>query len=307
MDIDSKTVAMNGHNGGHDGEMLPPPEAIGEPIGEPEPQELIDQNGRSKRVRKTKIRLEDEDMYLREALGLNKKKRVKRESNGAGEERFQNANAHASSKRFKPKKVDEHKRMSANAIAIRKTERLSDKSLKEHLPVLKYFLTPKVIERLEAADEVEEEVEEKVSENGTEDIVQTNTVAGVEGDHIKDIPDSNVVGIQENGEPVKIEVAAVPEVVVARTDSVLEVPNGDVTQSLTIQKQEVDTSDQVVKMEVEKENGEFGEVIANIEVEQPSSLTNVKMRAYQIEGLKWLVDRYQRGINCILADGENKF
>eukprot|EP01035_Chromulina_nebulosa_P018787 gene18787-24554_t len=35
---------------------------------------------------------------------------------------------------------------------------------------------------------------------------------------------------------------------------------------------------------------------------QPSILTNVTMRDYQIYGLSWLVDRYDKAIHCILAD-----
>ena len=35
---------------------------------------------------------------------------------------------------------------------------------------------------------------------------------------------------------------------------------------------------------------------------QPSILSQVDMRAYQLHGLSWLVSRYERGLSCILAD-----
>ena len=35
---------------------------------------------------------------------------------------------------------------------------------------------------------------------------------------------------------------------------------------------------------------------------QPSFIQNGQMRAYQIEGLNWLANNYNNGINCILAD-----
>lgn len=37
-------------------------------------------------------------------------------------------------------------------------------------------------------------------------------------------------------------------------------------------------------------------------VTQPPSITNCTMRSYQLEGLNWLVQQYDRRLNCILGD-----
>ena len=147
-------------------------------------------NGREKRVRKSVVRLDEEKEYLDEALGLNKKKRAKRPSN---------QNLDPKSPRYKPSKVDEGKRLSANMIAMQAIEKLSDSSLKCHLATLHPFISSKVYHRLQNAEQLDLKID-KITE-------------------------------------------------------------------------------------------------------QPKSLLSVKMRPYQIEGLQWLVEHYQKGINCILADG----
>ena len=38
------------------------------------------------------------------------------------------------------------------------------------------------------------------------------------------------------------------------------------------------------------------------EVKQPAALTGVELRPYQLEGLRWLVDMYDKGVSAILAD-----
>ena len=40
----------------------------------------------------------------------------------------------------------------------------------------------------------------------------------------------------------------------------------------------------------------------NVAITQPTTVVNVTMRSYQLEGLSWLVSHYHRCINCILAD-----
>lgn len=61
-----------------------------------------------------------------------------------------------------------------------------------------------------------------------------------------------------------------------------------------------------------KDNMNINEIyrveMENLELlEQPLGLRNVKMRNYQLKGISWLVDRYNKGINCILADEMGKF
>lgn len=41
-------------------------------------------------------------------------------------------------------------------------------------------------------------------------------------------------------------------------------------------------------------------------VQQPPSIVNVSMRDYQLIGLTWLIDRYDNGVSCILADEVRK-
>lgn len=245
-------------------------------------------NGRSKRVRKTKTRLEDEDSYLNDALGLNKKKRPKKEVVEVSQ--FQNANANASVKRYKPKKVDETKRLSANMIAIKALEELSDRSLKMHLSVLRYFLTPRVIGRLESVGvhgKIEEDEQEQEEQEQAE--VETEVVAGCGVEY----PQSTAVVVSD-------AVTTLQD-----TDVAITVTNGDEDDNAVLQPSEVSTSvmdvvsdaDTVVKNENE-------DIVADLILKQPASIKNVKMRPYQLEGLQWLVDHYKRGINCILADGK---
>ena len=40
----------------------------------------------------------------------------------------------------------------------------------------------------------------------------------------------------------------------------------------------------------------------SVAITQPSTVINVTMRSYQLEGLSWLVSHYHRCLNCILAD-----
>lgn len=244
----------------------------------------VDQNGRSKRVRKTKIRLEEEDNYLKEALGLNKKKRPKKEGDVG---QFQNANACISQKGFKAKKVDETKRMSANAIAVKASEELSDRSLKKHLNVLRYFLTPKVIERLEAAEDIDDS--DVISISASEPKRIADIVGSV--NDIGSISDTAVEMTEE--EQWREPTPEPPSTTTADSATTSQCCPDDLVPG-TLETDKKTASEAV----------EIGEFAADVFVKQPASLTNVKMRQYQIEGLQWLVEHYQRGINCILADGE---
>lgn len=271
-----------------------------------------DSNGRSKRVRKTKVRLEEEDAYLNDALGLNKKKRPRKESNDVGQ--FQNANANASLKRYKPKKVDENKRMSANAIAIKELEKLSDRSLRKHLPVLRYFLTPKVIERLETVEEIIAQEVDKATDNtqlagmtisetvgnidnqiSADNKDHTDTMVTDESDKVdmQSPVDEHTPPLMMNKAHQEVQQVTVPDMVA--TSETADNENG-------INHHANDTADLDVTTDV---NG-TSELVTDVVVKQPTSLTNVKMRPYQIDGLQWLVEHYQRGINCILADGKTK-
>ena len=385
-------------------------------------------SGRGKRVRKTKIRLDEEENYLNETLGLNKKKRPRRVGPKLGQ--FQNANANASLKRFKPKKVDENKRMSANMAALKVYEELSDSSLKQYLSVMRYFLSPKVSERLESAPDsfvtkaVRKVVESKAPTEVSEEISpQNNTsISDVEmisstADDIKvvtacsqekkpvdtangvtivkeettteftsassekmevvadiseevkhnDTNNSTAMELQDeslangiNNEDAHRDINSVKNYDICVEASIIcekgcdmdNVPevntddnkhyynnglsdvvmNGNVTANQNHVPQKTNGSSEIhvenetfdmlndkapapVNEDAVSNNfnvGQLGlqgggsrEIVTDVITKQPRLLVNVKMRPYQIEGLQWLIEHYQRGINCILADGNS--
>lgn len=248
-------------------------------------------NGRSKRVRKTKIRLEEEDNYLNDALGLNKKKRPKREGHEVSQ--LHNANALASLKRYKPKKIDENKRLSANMIAIKAFEELSDRSLKTYLPVLRYFLTPRVISRLESVGDGN--VKEEILEGGKKEIPLTSAVDTTTTDTTETSETTAAVTVHHDSSTCTTTTVATHGDSTTGTDS----NDADVSSA---SKMEVDS--EMVNEGVGETVVKSDEIVYDVIVKQPVSLKNVTMRPYQLQGLQWLIGHYQRGINCILADGK---